>query len=152
VSVQKQGGSVGGSFGVFVATGGDVGVNGLTWIGVFVGRGGMMTGSEGALVEVDVKMIRVLVGVAVGVLVAVTVGVNEGEGMGVAVSVGISWANACAVSAPAVLRSEKARFTISPGSTAMGWLRLASERATAEVAQNMPKPRIPAANIQSNPA
>ena len=77
-------------------------------------------------------------------------GVNEG--VGVAVSVGMSCANPCAVSAPAVFRSENARFTISPGTTVIGSSMLESERATADVAQNMPKPSMPAAKIQSNPA
>jgi hypothetical protein len=61
-------------------------------------------------------------------------------------------ANACAVKAAAVFISEKARLNKSPGATAMGSSRLESDRATADVAQNMPKPRIPAAKIQSKPA
>jgi hypothetical protein len=67
--VQKQGGSVGGSLGVLVAAGGDVGVSGMTGIGVLVGCGGTVTrpGAGGTLEEVGEKMIRVLVGVGVGV-------------------------------------------------------------------------------------
>jgi hypothetical protein len=83
VSVQKQGASVGVSFGVFVAAGAEVGVNGSTRIGVFVGRGGTMTGPDGALDEVGEKKILVLVGVGDGVNVAVAVGVSEGIGVAV---------------------------------------------------------------------
>jgi hypothetical protein len=62
------------------------------------------------------------------------------------------WANASAVRAAAVLMSANARLTISPGATASGRSMLESESATAEVAQNMPKPMMPAAKIQSSPA
>jgi len=148
--VQKQGVSVGGSFGVFVATGGDVGVNGSMRIGVFVGRGGTITGPCGGREDVGETIILVRVGVGVGE--GVTVAVDVSEAVGVAVSVVINCANACAVNAAAVLISEKAWLTRSPGATAMGSSRLESDRATADVAQNMPKPRMPAAKIQSNPA
>jgi hypothetical protein len=148
VSVQKHGASVGVSAGGLVG-GGEVGVFGSTGIGVFVGRGGTLVGKDdGGLVEVGKTIIRVRVGV--GELVTVEVGVNVKVGLGV--SVGMYCTNAWAVSAAAVFRLEKAWLTRSPGATAMGSSRLESVRATADVAQNMPKPRMPAAKIQSKPA
>jgi hypothetical protein len=147
--VQKQGASVGVSAGGFVGGGGcDVGVFGFTGMGVFVGRGGMAVGLGCWRVEVGGMNTWVFVGV--GEDVNVTVGV--GDAVGVAVSVGMYCTKACAVNAAAVLISEKARLTISPGATAMGPCTLESDNATAEVAQNMPKPIMPAAKIQSNPA
>jgi hypothetical protein len=97
-------------------------------------------------------MIGVLVAVGDGVNVGVSVAVGVNEAVGVAVPVGMSCAKAWAVSAAAVFKSEKARLTRSPGSTEMGSCMLESDKATAEVAQNKPKPMMPAANIHSNPA
>lgn len=147
VSVQKHGASVGVSAGGFVG-GGEVGVFGSTGIGVLVGRGGTLVGNDCALVDVGGTKIRVRVGV--GELVTVEVAVNVWVGVGV--SVGMYCTKAWAVSAAAVLRSEKAWLTSSPGATAMGSSRLESVSATADVAQNIPKPRMPAAKIQSKPA
>lgn len=90
--------------------------------------------------------------VAVGEEVKLGVTVFVWVAVGVGVSVGIYWANACAVSAAAVFRSANTRLTKSPGATAIGSCRLESDNATADVAQNIPKPIMPAANIQSNPA
>ena len=126
----------------------EVGVFGSTGIGVFVGRGGTAVGADESLVDVAETKTRVRV--AVGELVTVAVGVNVSVGLGV--SVGMNCANASAVKAAAVFRLEKAWLTRSPGATAMGSSRLESDNATADVAQNMPKPKMPAANIQSNPA
>lgn len=151
MSVQKHGTSVGVSAGGFVGGGGcDVGVFGLMGMGVLVGRGGTAVGRGGLCVDVGETMMMNLVGVGdevkVGEDVAVFVGV------GVVVLVGMYCANAWAVNAAAVLISAKAWFTRSPGAIAIGSSRLESDKATADVAQNMPNPRMPAANIQSNPA
>lgn len=149
VSVQKQGASVGVSAGGFVGGGGcEVGVFGFTGMGVFVGRGGIAVGLGCWRVDVGNTNTRVFVGVGEDV----KVGVGVGDAVLVAVPVGMYCSNACAVIAAAVLISEKARFTMSPGATAMGPCTLESDNATAEVAQNMPKPIMPAAKIQSNPA
>lgn len=142
----SAGGFVGGG-------GGDVGVFGWTGMGVLVGLGGTAVGGGGgSRVAVRVKNTRVLVAVGEGVKVTVNVAVGVAEGLAVGVFVGMYCANACAVIAAAVFKSEKARFTRSPGATAMGRCTLESESATADVAQNMPKPMMPAAKIQSSPA
>lgn len=112
-------------------------------LGVNVDAGGIKTG--GALVRVAVGINNVLD--AVGDEVKVRVAVGLAVFVGVDVEVGINSTNDCAVSAATVFRFEKARSAISPASMTMGVGKLGSDKATAEVAQNIPNPRMLAPNI-----
>lgn len=120
-------------------------------LGVRVDVGKMTVGGFSTFVvavRVGLMMTRVAVLVAVGENVQVGLGVNVSVGVPVATNL----ANASAVCAAAVFKLENARLGISRASITMGVGRFGSERAMADVAQNMLNPNMLAAKIHKSPA